>query len=147
MKILFLDIDGVLNTENFRDTYGSETLNPFLVRNLIDVINATQCLIVVSSDWRHGHISTIHNALKCCGFLDKLTSAEHDLLKDAIIDVTLDFGSREDEILEWVKSHNIMQWVAVDDMELDLSDDHFVQTNNTIGLSQSCANELIKRLS
>lgn len=147
MKILFLDIDGVLNTDNFRDTYGSETLNSYLVHNLIRVVNVTGCKIVISSDWRFGSITAIHNALKCPGFCDSPTEQEHQTLISSIVGVTLDFGSRESEIKEWVKHNCIKQWVAVDDLELDLPFEHFVHTDPTVGLSEQCAIELIKRLS
>lgn len=58
VKILFLDIDGVLNCTDVVDKKPSNDervygLNPDLVNNLKKVVDATGCRIVVSSSWRH----------------------------------------------------------------------------------------------
>ena len=58
VKILFLDIDGVLNCMNVVDKKPSNDervygFNPDLVKNLKKVVDATGCRIVVSSSWRY----------------------------------------------------------------------------------------------
>ena len=53
MKVIFLDIDGVLNVMYpERDEYGS-IFHPHLVENLRRLINETGAKIVISSSWRH----------------------------------------------------------------------------------------------
>lgn len=52
MKIIFLDIDGVLNVNfNGRDKYG-RIFHPNFVDNLRDIINRTGAKIVISSTWK-----------------------------------------------------------------------------------------------
>lgn len=52
LKIIFLDIDGVLNvTHQGRDEYGS-TFHQHLVDNLKQIIDETGAKIVISSTWR-----------------------------------------------------------------------------------------------
>jgi hypothetical protein len=54
MKIIFLDIDGVLNVmHRDRDEYGAIFHQNF-VNNLETVINETGAKIIISSSWRHG---------------------------------------------------------------------------------------------
>jgi hypothetical protein len=145
-RILFLDIDGVLNTDDFRDTFGNNVLNPFLVRNLDRVVFETECKIVISSDWRFGAMKIIHKALWCKEFVAQ-TQAE--MIIESIIDTIPDLGlTREEEILAWVRVPMIEvgNWVAVDDMDLDLVVENFVHTNPTIGLSEQKAEEIIMKL-
>lgn len=67
MKIIFLDIDGVLNCEDwyrkrFKDTeddrimseYPYYEFDPAIVQRLNKIIEATDAKVVVSSTWRHG---------------------------------------------------------------------------------------------
>jgi hypothetical protein len=52
MKVIFLDIDGVLNLEGIeRDEYGS-TFHQEFVNNLKRIVDATDAKIVISSSWR-----------------------------------------------------------------------------------------------
>ena len=61
MKLIFLDIDGVLNCrpDNWKDipepirTHMLVGFHPPLVKNLKKIIDATDAKIVVSSSWRH----------------------------------------------------------------------------------------------
>lgn len=53
MRILFLDIDGVLN--NSAQFTGINNLDDDNVAQLNRIIAATDCQIVISSDWRHSH--------------------------------------------------------------------------------------------
>ena len=46
LKVLFLDVDGVLCLNEYA------TLQPELLANLRLVVEHTQCVVVVSSDWR-----------------------------------------------------------------------------------------------
>lgn len=52
MKILFLDIDGVLNGHQ-KDEQGYCRIVPYCVNYLNRVIDATDCKIVLSSAWRY----------------------------------------------------------------------------------------------
>lgn len=142
--LLFLDIDGVLKTHSFSDEFGNDVVNPFLVSNLVDIVIATECDIIISSDWRFGSMQTIHDALRCTAFLDKPKNV--DMLIDNIIGTTLDLDTREQEILECVGFHKPNSWIAIDDMELQLPVEHFVHIDPQIGLVQTKVQEAIKKL-
>ncbi len=56
MKILFLDIDGCLNSNRSEQAYGKqktiENLDPIAVTLIHEVVSSTGCIICLSSDWR-----------------------------------------------------------------------------------------------
>jgi len=57
MKLIFLDIDGVMNHRNFFQRSRLHELQefcPYAVRNLREVIKITGARIVISSTWRKG---------------------------------------------------------------------------------------------
>lgn len=57
MKVIFLDIDGVLNViSQGHDEYGG-IFHPHLVENLKTIIEATGARIVISSSWRKSGLS------------------------------------------------------------------------------------------
>lgn len=147
-SILFLDIDGVLNTDSFRSAYGNNAMHPYLVLNLDSIIVEVGCLIVISSDWRKPHaggLKQIHESLKCSEFVEATPEKVHKRIVDSIIDVTPDICWREKEIYASVQKHAPDRWLAVDDMLLDLDNDHVVQTDPRYGLTQTIAQDIIKR--
>lgn len=147
-RILFLDLDGVLNTDDFRDMFG-ELMNPFLVENLGEVVRKTDCKIVISSDWRHGSLKTITDTMQCLAFADRPGAGTVDLIASSIIGITPDLDcGRVGEILAWVKFSDveIKNWVAVDDIELDLPDCNFVKTDSTIGMDSKVVEEIVRKM-
>lgn len=53
---------------------------------------------------------------------------------------------RTDQIKAWVAEYpNVSNWVAVDDLDLDLGD-NFVKTDGKVGLTEEKAEEIIKKL-
>lgn len=59
MKLLFLDIDGCLNSYKTKILYGNEksvdTLDPIGVDLIRKIVSDTGCVICLSSDWRLYH--------------------------------------------------------------------------------------------
>ena len=53
MKVLFLDIDGVLNGHDWHEGARSNTLRRDCVDQLSRILMSTQCKIVLSSAWRY----------------------------------------------------------------------------------------------
>jgi len=138
MKILFLDIDGVLNSTRTAvafNGYGHDTspkgLSKFdmvavgLIRTLC---KETDTKIVLSSSWRIGRS------------LDQVVKMGEDL-DLPIIGMTrnLNYGVRGNEIAMWVADYfdAIEKYAIVDDDD-DMTDEqwaHFVQTDHHEGLS------------
>ncbi len=116
MKILFLDFDGVLNTQEYRDVHGSsgagiDRARLSLIKKIVD---ATEAKIVLITSLR---VYWDKNPDKCDYFGKVINGvfAEYGL---EIYDKTpvSDSGKREDEILEWIVDNpEIKNYVVIDD--------------------------------
>eukprot|EP00298_Acanthocystis_sp_HF-20_P001750 c12184_g1_i1.p1 GENE.c12184_g1_i1~~c12184_g1_i1.p1 ORF type:complete len:199 (+),score=69.25 c12184_g1_i1:103-699(+) len=153
--IIFLDIDGVLNTIY---SYHPRNLDYELVQNLSTLIKVSRANIVLSSTWRL--YTTLNRQI-----LDLLSEhgckpqTESDLLpstpsiplpKDSsMIDPTnkvllqkMYAKQRCEEIFLWISKNKYRgKWIAIDDLPLSSVDpkmtDHFVQTNPACGFTTS----------
>jgi len=140
VKILFLDVDGVINVPRGMDRQ--------LLTNLKSIVEDTKCKIVVSSDWRCNAVTRneLKRILQMFGldFIGCTPQSQASGLR------------RPEEILDWIKAHNLAveqgrgphqlgeveEWVAIDDRPL-LSEvggspalkGHFVQTKSGVGLT------------
>lgn len=56
MKLIFLDIDGVLNYEGYErlTRSGTRFVDPILIKRLKKIIDCTGAKVVLSSTWRRG---------------------------------------------------------------------------------------------
>lgn len=65
MKIIFLDIDGVLNTsETLKHSHnGIIGIDPYRVLLLDRIVEATGAEVVLSSSWRKGHYEELKKSL------------------------------------------------------------------------------------
>jgi Swiss Army Knife RNA repair-like protein len=102
VKVLFLDIDGVLNSAFvLAEQRRADAIDRDMVERINRIVDATGCFIVVSSAWR---LYTSYNSL-----VDLLTS--HGL-RNVIIDTTphLDESeyNRADEIRTWLDKTDIV---------------------------------------
>ena len=142
-RVLFLDVDGVLNSENSWQTTcegeGGERLDPTMCKLLIGLVAAVGCKICVSSAWRHCHYEPLIARLLAYG-----------LPEGVIIGKTPNSstGYRGTEISAWLEEQQpeVTSYVILDD-----SDDmrpHFrnlVQTTWKDGLTQGHCNEVVRR--
>lgn len=135
-RILFLDIDGVLNK-------GSGPMLPRLVAGLSRVVEATGCELVISSDWRlFGPLETIGSSLREAGYTgpDPIGS-------------TPDYGTtaapRGLEIAAWLaQAERVGVWAIVDDRDDMAECSHrLVRTLRSIGLDSTAEYRLIDLLS
>lgn len=135
MKVLFLDVDGVLNMYGSGGIYA---LNRKRLQLLQKIIQETDAKIVLSSTWRI--LSEARRRLKnVLGYRGL-----------SIHDVTPQFGVKENgerfyrghEINDWLDRHpEVTQYVILDDDGdmLDTQLRHFVQTDGKIGLTETLA--------
>lgn len=145
-KIIFLDIDGVLNSQLY---FKSGRADTGLVRDDIDVeavellnhlCDATGADIVVTSTWRNSRtVEQLQEIFDKHGFRHKVLDKTKDLRYGKHGDCIL----RGNEILEWIKSHeDIVQaryheyqnYVILDDD----SDMLYWQRNNFICVDPYC---------
>jgi hypothetical protein len=146
MRILFLDIDGVLNSSFYlhgkpRKTWPFEHIDPAAVQLLNKVVRETDCKIVISSSWRIIlPYWVLRMVLACRGF----EFASH------IIDQTPrhGFDNRGMEIQAWLnKRPDVSRFVIVDD-DMDMAHlmPKLVKTSWHSGLTIRGAELIIKGL-
>ena len=158
MKVIFLDIDGVLNIyPQGHDDFGG-IFHPHFIENLKQIIKKTKAKIVISSTWRH---SGLDNMKKMWKFRN---------LPGDIIGVTPDLYYRDDngrsispkrgdEIQLYLdKNKDIVNYIILDD-DTDFNQNqlgNFVQCSTNInhpdcvdigyGLTKICAEKAIRIL-
>ena len=156
MKVLFLDIDGVLNHENhykwlmetdeptpLQRVYPYSEFNPESCKILNRIIKETGCKIVLSSSWRLDGINRMNILFKHFG-LPRIYDITPSLCER--------FGSlcRGKEIDKWLSEHpEVNKYVIVDD-DSDMEEHqlpYFVKTDAyTNGLNEEIAEKIIKML-
>ena len=129
MKVIFLDIDGVLNTsktymdisKEYRET-GKERLEIDLKRGafLKEIVERTNAVIVLSSSWRL--LGSMQNGVftsKNKRVLELIKIFQEYNLQ--IYDITPYLnGNRELEIKTWLKDKDIESFIIIDDDAYDL---------------------------
>ena len=149
-KILFLDFDGVLNTEHYQgllqyqgkpwqDEYGA-FFDPKAVKQLKRIIDATDADIVVESSWKYLGL----DAMK------ELWEVRN--LPGTIIDITPSLLGKNKgvEIASWLSKYakQDIRYVIIDDeyVILDSQLPHFILTNPYEGITEEQANRAISML-
>ena len=148
--VIFLDFDGVLNTEQYqaglavegkptKDAWGP-LFDPRAVENLRLILEATDAAIVISSSWRYAlSLSSLRKMWEVRG------------LPGEIFD-TLACGatyiSRGEDIECWLDKHGCPDYVIIDDLD-DFSPaqhDRYVETNPIVGITDDDAQKAIEIL-
>ena len=149
-KIIFLDFDGVLNTEHYQDLlqylgkpwqdeYGA-FFDPKAVKQLKRIIDATDADIVVESSWKYLGL----DAMK------ELWEVRN--LPGTIIDITPSLLGKNKgvEIASWLSKYakQDIRYVIIDDeyVILDSQLPHFILTNPYEGITEEQANRAISML-
>ena len=144
-KILFLDIDGVLNSENwYENCYKRGELNDDLDPVLVQRLNKLDCEVVISSSWGCDNGQT-WKALRRKGFNLKVIgyTEHHEMGSDWIV--------RGNSIKKWLYDNcrGIDYQYAIldddDDMLLEQKD-HFVQTDFRHGVTDEHIEQIQKIL-
>jgi hypothetical protein len=165
MKLLFLDIDGVLNSHQPIDPLIlSSTFDKDKVARLNRVLLATDAQIVLSTAWRY----FIHRGEMTLEGMDWLLRSHGVIAKrlagftraDTMIDRPIWTGTqfwpatneRGQQIAEWIagqaRGDIIQSYAVVDDLDLGISaaGHPFVHTDGKIGITDENADELIRLL-
>ena len=141
MKILFLDHDGVicLSTEwgsRFKKKTKFDNFNKKAVKVLNEIIKATDCEIVVSSDWRfHGTLEELQEYYTKSGVIKTPIDTTVINFLEKGVDFPADFQfnrewdleqTRSLEIKKWLREHpEVTNWVAVDDLDMGKTGLHY----------------------
>lgn len=152
-KIIFLDIDGVLNTKDWhcrmtkdtpKDEYGY-AFDPVVVANLARIIDETDADIVISSSWKFYGVAKLRQMWKIRnlpGTILDITpnTVSDEMLLNANLD-EMELGvCRGKEIKEWLSRHKgeVSNYVIIDDFDdlLPEQEDHAVLTDSLIGITE-----------
>lgn len=162
MKIIFLDIDGVLNAD---DDFGIGKENPQIcgfrgissakVQHLKRIVDATGAKIVLVSTWKHDYEDYLENGKNPFGKYLAESLAAKGL---TIFDTTILYAPKTDvfrghEIKRWITHFPgpIESWVVLDDeffpdYSLFRIRHHLVRTEEPHGLTYHKASLAISRL-
>jgi hypothetical protein len=136
MKLIFLDIDGVLNKEE--DFHGvKDPINEEMLSRLHQVIEKSGAKVIISSYWRYAYsLEDLQEILKMPIFGCLLKS--------------FDAYSRWDEIrLQLSSFSEAVDFVVVDDTEsglIGIPEEVFVHTSFKEGLTSKKAREILRKL-
>lgn len=117
MKVIFLDVDGVLNSKDWLEdnrVREENSVNPEKVKLLAEIVQNTNATVVLSSTWRYipEHPMLVHltdilgqNGIKIHSFTPKLN------------------GDRPKEIKSWIENQSEeIRFISLDD---DFSEDDY----------------------
>jgi hypothetical protein len=147
MKIIFLDIDGVLNNGPWnQEQKGFKTFCPENIKALNFIIQETGAYIVISSNWRlyPYNIPEIFGAQGIQGIVIGETPIMNNIVNGlyrAII--------RGQEIGQWIVNHkdDIESFVILDDdNDMGILIDHLVCTDYGLGLTMNDAKRAVEIL-
>ena len=150
-KIIFLDFDGVLNTEYYQgllqfqekqwqDEHGA-FFDPNAVRQLKRIIDATGADIVVESSWKYLGLEAMQELWKVRNLPGKVIDITPSLTGNA---------SKGEEIVVWLSEHATpdTRYVIIDDeyVVLDSQIPYFIWTNPYEGITEEQADRVISIL-
>lgn len=151
MKVIFLDIDGVLNSNFWNDSHQKEISDGTLVdaekvKLLAALIRATDAGIVLHSGWKYWFDNEIKPLRKEAERLQAMLMEEGIHISG----ITPDHSTEEirrtkrfslikaGEILAWLDAHKeVKEWVVIDDLDLHNGEvtKHQVKTDASVGLT------------
>jgi len=160
-KIIFLDIDGVLNVRTVeRDEFG-QTFNKEFVENLKYIIEQTNAKIVISSTWRYNGMTSLKKMWEkrdLSGELLDVTPNDVFAVKYFKLEF-FDLVKRGHEIQLWLDKHKdeVENYVIIDDDDDMLNSQlkNYVKTSGNFkhddsiygfGLTRKCADKAIEIL-
>ena len=161
-KILFLDIDGVLNTKWWytqmnrntpKDKYGY-AFDPKAVANLRRIVEDTGADIVISSSWKFMGLDKLRamwNERELAGNVIDVTPKGmcDEVLLTAGLDNMGVTRCRGNEIREWLMQHSdVTHYVILDDMNdiLQEQESHFIWIDPEVGITTENVEQTIMML-
>lgn len=161
-RVIFLDVDGVLNSNFWNDGHQREISNGTLideekVRLLACLVKKTSSKIILHSGWRAWFDSELRplrtEAEKLIQLLEKeglhIDGLTPDLTTEEIRKTKKFSLVKADEILLWLKLHNdVTKWVVLDDLDLHniQVEQHQVKPDQTVGLTAQDVERAVKIL-
>lgn len=159
-KVVFLDIDGVLNTKEWQGRMTSDTLkdefsyafSPVAVANLTHIIDETGAEIVISSSWKFYGVAKLREMWKNRNLPGTILDITPNTVSDEVLlnanleEIELGV-CRGNEIKEWLSRHKqkVSNYVIIDDFYdlLPEQEEHAVITNTFMGITEKDAEKAI----
>lgn len=145
--ILFLDIDGVLNSMNYAETQylaGNRSstwgIDPAAVEHLNEIVERSNCQIVISSSWR-----VLHTMVEIKEYLHKAGFAH----VNDVIDYTPQMSSRirGEEVKKWIDDNSFEgAYCILDDNADFFPNQPLVRTFTRVGLCHYHIDICVERL-
>jgi hypothetical protein len=146
MKVLFLDVDGVLNTPKLIRNFGFDHIDEVLVALVARIVRETGSEIVLSSTWRiqEKDRKLVEDAL-----------SRHGLkIRDCTPVITRGSGGwteggwvrRHEEIEAWLQTNEAKRFAILDDFEDAEIGGSFFKTDEDVGLTAEIAERVIRHL-
>lgn len=150
-NIIFLDIDGVLNSNFWNKSHQREISDGSLIdvekiKLLAELVRSTNAEIILHSGWRFWYDSDMKPLRVEAQNLSELLAKEGLKIADVTPNLTTEEIRRTrkfslikaEEILLWVASHeNINSWVVLEDLDLHnaIIEEHQVKIGQMTGLT------------
>ena len=152
MKVIFLDIDGVLNCQSSKSScHGMMGIDDDKVKRLKELVNTTGAKIVLTSTWKTDW-QKVHKEQQgyMAEYLDKKLKRHGLVIMDKTDSNSINRGKG---ILDWIQGKKIESFVILDDEDFDYQEagvaDRVVKTNfcnDNGGLQNKEMNQAIKML-
>lgn len=149
-SIIFLDFDGVLNTEQYQARLSmagkpkkgvwGPLFDPRSVGNLRKIIESTGAEIVISSSWRYIH------RLGSLRMMWEVRELPGEILD--ILPCGASYISRGEEIECWLNQHGQSKYVIIDDLNdfYPTQLNQYVETSPILGITEADATRAIEIL-
>ena len=160
MRVLFLDVDGVLNTHDCCPEAMCGQIHRDKMQLLNDVLRVTGASVVLSSAWRY----ILHRGECTLRGMEWLLRS-HGMIAGRLLDVTAADtmmprewngemqlwpveNERGQQISAWLEKNQVERYAVVDDLDLGIrgAGHPFVQTEGTVGLTTLGAAMLVEML-
>ena len=170
MNVIFLDIDGVLNSQQysirFYDLIRSKQktnvdswqfIDPECLDRILQICMVTNAKLIISSSWRHhSYVNTIgdfkkyESLYKLVPHIIGITPRSEARIRGKEIKYLLDNWKQSADdgyINKYYRDLPLFDYVILDDDKDMLPEqmDHFIQTDWTVGLTEYQKGEIIKR--
>ena len=167
MKVVFLDFDGVLNTENYQaklrqegkpqwDDFG-QIFDPEAVKNLKMILDTVpDAIIVINSSWKLEGMDAVNAMWKARHLPRKIHSATPDYVPD-LTSIDLDdydniamLAGKGNAVKLWLEQNapKGCTYVILDDMSdfLPEQEEHLICTDPSVGITMENAMKAIRLL-
>lgn len=165
MKVIFLDVDGVINSEqicnkkNGPRCQGYWGISSILLRKLKRIVDETGAVIILTSSWKTNWIRYIKRGQCEYVGIDLFGKYLHNKIRKFGMEISgttagceMTCFDRGQGISVWLKKHeDVTHWVVLDDVVFDDYEDygimpHLVHTDEQVGLTDNDVEKAIKIL-